>query len=199
MHFYSNEEIEYLKKITPGKTNKEITKLFNKRFKLNKSEKAISATRKRYGIKTGSDGRFEKGHKPWNTGLKGVVTGGVQTQFKKGNKPLNRVPIGTERIDSKDGYIYVKIQDGHLNKNWKLKHVLIWEKHKGPVPDGHVIIFGDGNKRNFDINNLILVSRQQLLILNRKKLIQKDAELTRTAVIIADIHQKISKRKKNKK
>jgi hypothetical protein len=198
MHFYSNEEIEFLKKISPGKTNKEITKLFNKKFNLNLSEKAISATRKRYGIKTGSDGKFRRGHKPWNKGLKGVVTGGVQTQFKKGDKPPNWVPIGTERV-SKDGYIEIKVADGRKQKNWKPKHHIIYEKYNGPIPKGHAVIFGDGDKRNFDINNLILVLRRQLLTMNRNNLIKNDADLTRTGVVIANLYQKISERKNNKK
>lgn len=46
-----------------------------------------------------------------------------------------------------------------------------------------------------DINNLIMVSKSQLLKLNQHKLIKDDADLTRTGVIIADLITKISKRK----
>ncbi|MEN6487843.1 MAG: HNH endonuclease [Smithella sp.] len=67
----------------------------------------------------------------------------MATQFKKGNKPANWVPIGTERTN-RDGYVEVKIADGRLNKNWKAKHIFIWETANGPVPKGHVVIFGDG-------------------------------------------------------
>lgn len=194
MHVYTTKEIEYLKEVAPGRSNKEITELFNNKFKLNLSEKVISSTRKRYGIKTGSDGRFRKGNIPFNKDKKGL-TGANETSFKKGNKPHNWVPLGSERI-TKDGYIQIKIQEGKFQKNWKGKHILIWEEHNGPLPKGHAIIFGDGNNRNFDIDNLILVSRQQLLILNRNNLIQKDAELTKTGVLIADLYSKISDRKK---
>ena len=58
---------------------------------------------------------------------------------------------------------------------------------------------GDGNKRNFDPDNLILVSRAQLVRLNQGNLIQNDAELTRTGITIADIQNKIGERKKAKK
>ena len=37
------------------------------------------------------------------------------TMFKKGNVPAIARDIGSERID-KNGYILVKIQDGHKNK-----------------------------------------------------------------------------------
>lgn len=46
-----------------------------------------------------------------------------------------------------------------------------------------------------DIDNLILVSRKQLLILNNNNLIKNDVELTKTGIIIADIYSKINERK----
>ena len=191
---YTKEHIEYLREITPGRTNKEITKMFNEKFNLNISESALAQVRKRRGIKTGSDGKYKKGRKPWNKGKKGFM-GPNKTSFKKGHKPHNWVPIGSERI-TKDGYIEIKIQEGKFQKNWRGKHILVWEEHNGPVPEGHAVIFGDGNNRNFDLDNLILVSRAQLLKLNQQGLIKNDADLTRTGVIIADLQMKISERSK---
>lgn len=194
MHFYSVEEIEYLREISYGRSSKEIAEMYNGKFGLNINEKVLSSTRKRYGITTGRTGHFKKGQESWNKGIKGYM-GANKTSFKKGNIPPNRVPIGTERL-SKDGYIEVKIQDGKLNRNWKFKHVLIWEEHNGPVPDGNCIIFGDGNNRNFELDNLICVSRQQLLILNNNNLIQGNADLTRIGVSIADVKLRIGERKR---
>lgn len=192
MHFYNEEEIKYLKKITSGRTNKEITKMFNEKFNLNQTEKAISAVRKRYEIKSGLNGQFKKGQEPWNKGIKGIYAKGCEkTWFKKGNTPVNHKPVGSERI-TVDGYTEIKVAEPN---KWRLKQQLIWEKYNGTIPKGYSILFGDGNKRNFDIDNLILVSRQQLLIMNRNKLIQADADLTKTGLIIADIYQKIGQRK----
>lgn len=195
MHFYTTNEIEYLKEITPGRTNAEITKMFNKRFNLDLSKKAISGTRKRFGFLTGSDGRFEKGRIPVNKGLKKYWEGGEETQFKKGHKPHNWVPIGSERI-SKDGYIQIKIQEGKFQHNWRGKHILVWEAHNGPLPKGHSIVFGDGDNRNFDISNLILVTRAQLLYLNRHSLIKNNVEITKIGVALAKIDKKLNERKR---
>lgn len=173
-----------------------MAQLVNEAFGTNYTKEHMKNYYARNNLNSGLTGYFDKGREPWNKGKPKTWVGGEATQFKKGNIPPNRLPIGSERIDSKDGYIYVKIQDGHLNNNWKQKHVLIWEQHNGPVPDGHVIIFGDGDKRNLDINNLILVSRKQLARLNHRGLIQKDADLTRIGITIADISSKISQRKK---
>lgn len=148
-------------------------------------------------LNSGLTGRFEKGHDTWNKGRQKDWKGGENTQFKKGNIPSNRLPIGSERIDSKDGYTYVKIQDGHLNKNWKMKHVLVWEEHNGPLPKGHCIIFGDRDRENFDIDNLICVSRAQLVRMNQHGLIQNDVELTRTGANIAKVMNKIGERNRS--
>lgn len=203
---YSDIHIEWIRNNIRGCHFKELTIRFNKTFKTELSVAAMISLSARHGLHNDIDARFntgyeptqfKKGNIPYNKGKKGVG-GWEPTQFKKGNKPANWVPIGTERIN-RDGYVEVKIQDGKLQKNWRGKHIVIWEAKNGSLPKGHVVIFGDGNNRNFDINNLILVSRKQLLILNQKNLIQNDADLTRTAVIIADLHSKIYARNKSKK
>ena len=190
-HYYTDEEIEYLRQVSPGKSNLEITKMFNAKFNLDIGEGAICATRKRYGIKNGyrvNDGQFKKGAKPWN---KDIKTGIIPPNAWKSGHEFNNRPIGSERICSRDGYTQIKTAKPNA---WEHKHRYIWEQHNGPIPDGHVVIFGDGNMSNFDINNLILVSRAQLLELNRDRLIQNDADLTRTAVMIVDLNQKIRER-----
>lgn len=203
---YTEEHKQYIRDNVTGRRFPELTDTFNEHFGTNFEEAAIKSLVYRLGLgnglsganlcEVGVDHRFQKGHIPANKGKAKDWIGGEETRFKKGNIPPNRLPVGSERIDSKDGYTYVKIQDGHLNKNWKLKHVLIWEEHNGPVPQGHNVIFGDRNNRNFDIENLILVTKQQMLLLNRHKLIQNDAELTKTGVIIADLMARINQKRK---
>lgn len=192
LHVWSTKEKEYLKKITPGHHYKEIQELMNKKFNLNLTLNQIKGAIGRYKFNTGFTGQFKKGTEPWNKGKKGIWGKGCEkTWFKKGNIPTNYRPVGSERVNV-DGYIEVKIAEPN---KWRLKHQVVWEEHNGPIPEGHAVIFGDRNSQNLDINNLILVSRQQLLMLNRNNLIQKDAELTRTGVIIADLYSKIAERK----
>lgn len=169
LHIWTKEEKEYLKQITPGHHYREIQELMNKKFNSDFTLEQIKGAINRYKLNTGFNG-----------------------QFKKGNTPYNYMPVGSERVNG-DGYVDVKVADPN---KWKGKHILIWEKYNGPVPEGHAVIFGDGNRRNFDINNLIMVSRQQLLQLNRNNLIKNDANLTRTGVVIADLKIKINERKK---
>lgn len=112
-----------------------------------------------------SDGRFEKGRVPWNKGKTYKLENHInKTTFKDAEKHPRYRSIGSTRVD-KDGYIILKIAD----RKWRPKHRYLWEKHHHKrIPNGYVVLFKDGNKRNFDIGNLSLVSRRQLAIFNKK-------------------------------
>ena len=111
------------------------------------------------------------------------------------NNHLFYKPVGSERINI-EGYTEVKV--ANPNK-WRLKHRVIWEQHNGEIPKGCAIIFADGDKSNLDIDNLLLVSRQQLLVLNRNNLISEDKEITKTGINIANIMIKLSEIEKDNK
>ncbi|CAK7002407.1 HNH endonuclease signature motif containing protein [Tissierella sp.] len=168
---YTEEQLNYLREITPGRTKKEITKMFNERFNDNRTEKGIDSIRKDKGILTGNTGRFEKG-----------------------NLPRNTVEVGTTTIDG-DGYHKTKIAEPNV---WELTHRLIWEKYNGAIPEGYNIIFGDGDKNNLDIENLVLVSKHELLVMNKLNLIQESAELTKVGKNIARLHIAIGDKRKKK-
>ena len=190
-HKWTDEEKEYLASIVKGSTYKEITEKMNDKFEYNFSEEQVKGMMYRNKLTTGTCGYFKKGSTPWNKGLKGYM-GANKTSFKKGTIPPNQVPIGTESI-TKGGYIKVKV--GEPNK-WKLKQRYIYEQHYGEIPKSHNVIFADKNIRNFDINNLVLVSKAEMLILNNNKLIFEDKELTKAGVNIAKVIDKAKKRSK---
>ena len=60
----------------------------------------------------------------------------------------------------------------------------------GKISKGYALVFADGNKQNFGLDNLILVSRAELLIINRQQLIKDDPDLTKTGVLIAKVINK---------
>ena len=187
-HIWSDEEKQYLAEITPGRGYKEIQSMMSCKFGFDYAHHQIKGAITRNKLNTGRTGRFEKGHATWNKGTKGLTKANV-TSFKKGQKPHNYKPLGSERI-TKDGYCEIKVSD--TGRRWKSKHLVVYEKHHGKVPRGSVVIFLDGDKRNFDIDNLHLVTRNQLAMLNKNSLIQKDAELTKTAINVVDLMKKIS-------
>lgn len=166
---YTKEELEYLREIKTGKTRKEITELFNKKFNADRTVGSIKSVMQENGMRLDSDGRF-----------------------KKGNRPENIQPVGTEVMRG-DGYLWVKVAEPN---KWKLKHRVIYQEHHGAIPEGGRIVFGDGDALNLDIDNLILVSDKQLLKMNQFNLIQNDAELTKTGVLIADLYLKMGEKKR---
>ena len=170
----------------------EMTKLLNKTFNKQYSVGQIKGYYSRNKLDSGIDGHFSKGSIPFNKGKKKYWIGGEETQFKKGHIPVNYRAVGSERINV-DGYVEIKVADPN---KWRLKHQVIWEETNGPIPKGYAVIFGDGNSLNLKPGNLVLVSRAQLSVMNRKRLIQNNAELTRTGAIIADVYLKISERKR---
>jgi len=76
-------------------------------------------------------------------------------------------PIGTERTltDEKNyGAVQVKVCDrGTPAQQWRPKTHVIWERANGkPVPKGFKIIFRDGDRTNFELSNLQLISTGEL-------------------------------------
>lgn len=194
LHIWTDEEKEYLKKVTPGHHYNEIQSLVNEKFNQAFTINQIKAAIGRYKLKTGFTGQFVKDSIPFNKGKKGVCAKGCEkTWFKKGSIPKNHRPIGSELINV-DGYTLIKVSES----KWELKHRFIWEKANGKIPKGYTLIFADGDKGNFNIDNLLLISREKLLMMNRNNLIQGDADLTKTGAIVADVLIKISERKRAK-
>lgn len=194
MRKLSDEQDQWLRNNAKGKYNDELTLMFNDMFKTAFTIKQIDSYKTNHGISSGLTGHFPKGHIPLNKGKK--FPGHTNsTSFKKGNVPPNRVPIGTERTE-KDGYIQVKVQDGKLNKNWKLKHVKIWEDKNGPLPKGYIVIFLDGDNRNFDLDNLLAITKATNVRLNQNHLRHRNKEITEAGVAFAELITSISTAKR---
>lgn len=79
---------------------------------------------------------------------------------------LQESPIGTE-YTHRSGYLMRKINNNlPLRDRWKAVHIIEWEEHHGPVPSNYLVTFKDADKKNIGIENLELISRQQLLLHN---------------------------------
>lgn len=178
--------------------NNELTSLFNNKFNTNLHKSQIKSFKAHNKLNSGLTGQFKKGKKPWNKGKKwdeymgkDSQSNALKTCFKKGNRPHNHKPVGSERL-SKDGYIEIKISEP---RKWQTKHSFIYEQKKGKIPKGYIVCFADGNKYNFDIENLILVKRQENLIMNKRKLYYDNAECTKSGLLVAKILVASAKRR----
>ena len=90
---------------------------------------------------------------------------------------------------------YVLIKTAHPDK-WIPKHRLLWEEKNGPLPEGDIIIFADGNKSNFNLDNLIKVNKKEFLHLNYFSLRFNDSEYTKVGLTIVKVIIKAKERQK---
>ena len=87
-----------------------------------------------------------------NNGRKGILE-----NLKGDYINPNTKEVGYERIN-KNGFIEVRCAEKTGNGYFRCKHILLWEQHhKQKLPRNHSIVFLDGNSRNFDISNLLLM------------------------------------------
>jgi hypothetical protein len=145
--------------------NKTSGAIYNQAY-LNKLKKSAEYEQNRRlqdikNISKNTSSRFQKGNKPWNKGVKGFM-GANATSFKKGNKPHNTRKVGDTRIDGKDMFLLIKVAD----KQWIRKEILIWESVHGKVPKGHVVRVKNPSLNKYDINNLMLITHAENMLLN---------------------------------
>lgn len=198
---YTHEQLVFLAENTKLMSRAELTIAFNRAFNCNQTAQKIKAALGNHHISSGRTGHFLKGNKPWNTNTRGLLHVN-KTSFKPGNRPANLRPIGSERICSKDGFILIKVACDNPYTKAKTrfchKHVVIWEQEYGKVPQGKVIKFIDGNKLNCTLDNLVCVSRSELLYLNQRKYNEYPAEVKPSILAVAKLATTINKIRKEK-
>lgn len=189
---FTDEQEDYLKNIVSGRMTDEIAALVNEKYNLQVTPAQISNWKARNGIASGVDACFKPGQKAWNKGIP-FRSGGRshETWFKTGQPPINWRPVGSERVNV-DGYIEVKTTEPG---NWELKHRVVYQEHFGEIPEGHAVVFNNRDRTDCRPENLLLVTRGQLAVLNKRGLLQGDAELNKTAVLIADVIMAMKKRR----
>lgn len=103
-------------------------------------------------------GRYKKGNVPSNFGKKmpeHVYEKVKKTMFKKGNEPHNTRK--NFELSERDGYTYIRIE----KSKWVLYQRYLYEKEFGKIPENHIIIFKDKNTKNFELDNLQCISREE--------------------------------------
>lgn len=141
--------------------------------------------------------RFQKGQIPANKGKKmpsEVYERCAPTMFKKGNKPANHKPVGSERVNI---YGYIEIKVAEPNK-WKLKHRLLWEEAHGPIPPGHIVSFRNGNGQDVRLENLRLISRAEQLKNENSLTARYPEELVEVIRLKGALNRKINNYQKHK-
>lgn len=159
---YTEEQIEFVRRayLEDGLSGPEVAKAFNRKFDDNRSDHAISGMIQRRG-------------------------------FRRSRKLERVLNIGDETLCRSTGYITVKTEGPAHNmktkRNYRYKHLVVWEAYNGPVPDGHVVRFLDGNKQNCSIENLGLFSRSESVYMNLLDYNEVVAEARETVILLAKL------------
>lgn len=194
---FSPEEIKWLEENRKGFNFDVTTEKMNKHFGTNYKVSQVRGWCHAHHLPCGVDMRFKKGNVSFNKGHKGwCAPGSEKGWFKKGHRPHNWSPVNTEVIVD-DGYIKVKVAEPNV---WELKHRLVWQEKNGKIPEDSCLIFLNGVKTDCRIENLMLIKRSILLVLNHEKLIFDDAAATKCGVTMAMIKSRIRElQKKNER
>lgn len=117
-----------------------------------------------------NNGKFKKGHKPWNKGVKGYRPS-PETIWKKGHGCWWKArELGAERIN-RYGNVEVKVsmtrsENGISRKMWHFRSHLVWEKYTGEVPPkGMIVLHLNSDPADDRIENLALVTQRENLAL----------------------------------
>lgn len=192
-HWYAGIQKKFLKD-NEAVPRRELTALFNKRFHCAVTVVNIKSWCTRHGLKTGRTGRFFKGQVSHNKGQRGMVKPN-SGQFKKGNIPQNHLPIGTEIMRHGD-CIWRKIAEPNV---WRQKHHLHWERYRGPIPDGKMIRFKDGDPTNICMANFELITRSLHVRYNKNRVNEYPSELRETVKAYSQIQEQAGKLKRKRK
>lgn len=105
------------------------------------------------------------------------------------NHQINTLPVGS--VTYRKGCYNcwcVKVDEN----TWKRKHIYIYEQVHGPISKDSCVIFLDGDRENFDIDNLYLLTRRELLYLIRGEMLFNNRELTLVAINLCKLQNKIT-------
>lgn len=148
------------------------------------------------------ENQFKPGHKTFNKGLKHKdyltkeqIEKTKLSQFKKGQKSHNALPLWTEtiRIDSKKmQYFYIKVPN---RKSMVQKHRWLWEQKHGKIKKGYNVVFKNGNTLDCQIENLECISDEELM--SRNSIHNYPEEIKATIKLITKLNKKINHAKNN--
>lgn len=194
----------WIRKHAKGKTTPELAKMAQEAgWRITRQQ--LRSYMQRKGIKNGVNCQFQNGHDPFTKGKKWEdymspesLERAKKGLYQKGREAENKKELG-QICKTKDGYLLVKVAEkGDQWTRWKLLHRVIWEKANGPIPQGMMITFLDGNKENVSLENLALISMAENAILRTKGYRSSNPEITQAGITTAKISIAIKEKRGRK-
>lgn len=195
---YTPEIVEILKKTIDTHTLDEVVELLNKNYGGGFTKQNVSTARSKRGIKPkthnghfkkGVPNKYSKGKKPKDYMSPSAYAKWKAGKFQKGNIPKNAHPIGTV-VDTARG-LEIKVSHGQYKKNWRPLREVLWEDYHGKIPDGYSVIHLNGDRDDYDIENLALLNKKQHWFMKHHNLYSDDRELSEAGVQLAHLDRAI--------
>ena len=139
--------------------------------------------------------RFAKGHATWNKGMRYEAGGrSIETRFRPGHVSArwhpDDYPIGALRIRG-DGELCIKIAAGC----WVRLQRYVWATERGAIPRGMSVVSLNGDPHDARIENLVLMSRADLM--RRNTVHNYPPEIARAVQLVAALRRQINQRTTN--
>lgn len=109
---------------------------------------------------------FTEGHEPWNKGISVHLS--PDSEFKKGQKPINHLPIGSivQRTSRKNGTRnWIKIAEP---SKWEEYAKYLWKQAHGFLINGDITHHLNGIRLDDRIENIIALPRQDHPLFHNK-------------------------------
>lgn len=185
---YTAEQEGFLRKHHFGRTRKELTDLFNQKFRTNKTVLAIKSWCNNRGLHNGNDGKFTEGNVSWQTGLskKEYMKHFTNKSFARSIAALmdKRVhDVGDTIIRHGIPYVITRVEPNTpIDDRIKAKRRFVYEQAYGEIPEGHRIIQLDGDQMNCELDNLYCVPDKYIPVLNKNHWLTGNKDITLAAI-----------------
>ena len=136
-----------------------------------------------------------------------MARNGINTMHEKRNLPL---PVGTERWSDYYKCMMVKVRNMNVsgikdkkqrdrlrNSQWMLKQNAIWESaHGKQLPKSKVIVFLDGDRTNYNPENLYASDLNVVGTIEKMQMHSEDADIYKTALMWGELFYEMKKVKR---
>lgn len=182
---YGKEVVDYIKDNAEGLLNEQLAENINHTFGISITKEEVKGIKAYIGAKSGIscyDAMMMTRPDDWVNPRRGKKLSPENYEkirkafFKKGFNGLPPCPVGTERV--RGNRIFIKIEEPDI---WISKAKYVYEKETGEyLKQGEVVVLLDGSIDNFELDNLMKVSKAEVLRYNQMKLeARKNKELNK--------------------
>lgn len=174
---YTPEQIAFLKQYGADMSTKDLCAALNSEFGTAHSPGSVRTTAKKHGVR--------KTH-----------------EFRTKNARARGAEIGASCIVN--GYEYIRTSKGAggFYKDWTRKCRLVWTAAHGDIPDGHMVVFLNGNTLDCRPENLACISKQtaaRMVNGHGKRFWSEFPEVTQTALRACELDEILSNLRKGQK